>query len=187
MAHAQFKAAERAKCQPGDLAETGLQGQVPRIDRATTRASQGYQCNLTQIGNVLSVASDPSQSRTSGGSTLDTYKSCAYYHDAADSDSHDDGGTVVIDASDPTKPKQSAYLQEGAMRGAWESLRVSTSRGLLIADHQTTDEILGDDPGTSPLTIYDVSKDCANPKLVFNGIMPTGAGHEGWLTPDGTV
>src|SRR5205823_4757690 len=55
--------------------------------------------------------------------------------------------------------------------------------------HQPTAKDGGsyDVPGTSPLDIYDVSKDCAHPRKLFSGVLPDVVGHEGWFQPDGMV
>ena len=153
---------EKAKCQPGDMVETGLQGQVPQADRVSGRSSQGYACNLRQIGAV----------KSHGWISLDTYGNCAYFSDTSGSV---DTGTIVVDASDPTHPVQTDYLTASAMGNTWESMKVNAKRGLLAAGHD----------GTNHLNIYDVKTDCAHPKLLFDGEMPTGVGHEGTFSPDG--
>src|SRR5947209_14952662 len=50
-----------AHCQPGDLTETGLQGQVPRTDRADGRAAQGYNCNLRLLSSYSRLPYDPAE------------------------------------------------------------------------------------------------------------------------------
>lgn len=155
-------AVPEARCRPDDRVETGLQGQVPVADRLTGRAAEGYNCNLELIGSHASTA----------WASLDTYQDCAYYGDLSD-----DGGTVVVDVSNPAKPKQTDYLTTAAMAEPWESLRVNHKRGLLVADHDAEPE----------LDVYDVSKDCRHPKLLFSGRLGTARGHEGWFQPDGRV
>jgi hypothetical protein len=71
----------KAQCQPGDLVETGLQGQVPIPDRLDGRAARGYHCNLAQVGAFGARRDDPTQQWTTGWANFDTYKNCAYYSD----------------------------------------------------------------------------------------------------------
>src|SRR4051795_4601968 len=112
-----------AQCGPTDRPETGLQGQIPLADRASGRSISGYNCNLTEVGFMPS----------SSFANFDTYKDCAYYSDTIGA-VNAEGGTVVVDVSDPRHPKQTAYLTERAAANAGESLRVSQKRGLLVAD-----------------------------------------------------
>src|SRR3954451_238756 len=184
----------KATCAAGDkLTETALQGQVPWLDRLSGRAADGYHCNLSLIGRTGDVSDDLAESQIHGWANFDTYETCAYFGDGNDT-GNGDGGTVVMDVSDPAHPKQTAYLTTSAMQGPWESLRVNAARGLLVADHQSTSLISaqnpsvnlgGDPPGTSPLDVYDVSQDCAHPKLLASVVLPNGVGHESWFQPDG--
>ncbi|TMD56198.1 MAG: hypothetical protein E6I85_01085 [Chloroflexi bacterium] len=84
---------------------------------------------------------------------------------------------MVVDITDPVHPRQTAFLTSLAMGNPWESLRVNQARGLLVADST----------GKQYLDVYDVSQDCAHPRLLFSGNMPTAIGHEGAFSPDGTV
>ena len=70
---------------------------------------------------------------SSSFANFDTYKNCAYYSDTIGA-TNAEGGTVVVDVSDPRKPVQTAYLTERAAANAGESLRVHRERGLLVAD-----------------------------------------------------
>ena len=153
---------DKAKCQPGDQVETALQGQIPQADRISGRAAQGYICNLKIIGKL----------QTRGWISLDTYGDCAYFSDTQGSA---DTGTLAVDVSDPTHPTKTAYLTEKGMGNTWESMKVNYPRGLLAAGH---DQI-------NTLSVYDVRTDCRHPRLLFNGDMPTGVGHEGTYSPDG--
>src|SRR3954447_97198 len=177
----------KATCAAGDkLTETALQGQVPWVDRLSGRAADGYHCNLSLIGRTGDVSDDPAEPQIHGWANFDTYETCAYFGDGNDT-GNGDGGTVVMDVSDPAHPKQTAYLTTAAMQGPWESLRVNARRGLLVADHQGSYGASADAAGTSPLDVYDVSADCAHPKLEFSGVMAHGIGHEGWFSPDGSI
>jgi hypothetical protein len=168
----------RAHCQPQDRVETGLQGQVPKADRDSGRATTGYNCNLTLIGGY------PSHSFAN----FDTYLNCAYYSDNTGGfGTLADTGTIVLDVSDPRQPLRSDYLTARAMRDAGESLRVNARRGLLVADHYGNGYGSGDGAGSSYpwLAVYDVSQDCRHPRLLADVAVPHGKGHEGWFSPDG--
>src|SRR3712207_6182115 len=112
-----------AQCHADDRPETALQGQVPMVDRASGRSHEGYTCNLSEVGFMPS----------SSFANFDTYENCAYYSDTIGA-VNAEGGTVVVDVSDPRKPVQTAYLTEKAAANAGESLRVHRARGLLVAD-----------------------------------------------------
>jgi hypothetical protein len=175
----------RARCQPGDLVETGLQGQVPIPDRLDGRAAKGYHCNLSQVGGFGSTRDDPTQNWTIGWANFDTYKNCAYWSDGNDPRS---GGTIVLDVSDPAHPVKTDYLTAPAMTGPWESLRVNAARGLLVADHKGSNNATSGDPvGSSPFAVYSVAHDCEHPRLLYSGNLPHAVGHEGWFEPDGNV
>ncbi len=168
-----------AECGPNDRPETGLQGQVPLADRASGRSHTGYTCNLTEVGFMPS----------SSFANFDTYKNCAYYSDTIGA-FNAEGGTVVVDVSDPRKPVQTAYLTERAAANAGESLRVHPKRGLLVADRYFLAQGVSnaDDPDANrALAIYDISEDCRKPKLLADVVMPSAVGHEGCFQADGMV
>src|SRR4051812_45498772 len=153
---------DKAKCQPGDKVETGLQGQIPQADRVSGRAAEGYICNLKIMGAL----------QTRGWISLDTYGNCAYFSDTQGST---DTGTLAVDVSDPAHPVKTDYLTARGMGNTWESMKVNATRGLLAAGHDSQ----------NVLDVYDVKTDCRRPKLLFSGDMPTGVGHEGTFSPDG--
>lgn len=166
----------KADCGPGDLVETGLQGQVPQSDRLSGRADRGYNCNLSLVGHFASASF----------ANFDAYKNCVYYSDnkgglgfVTGQGGPADGGGVVLDVSNPAKPVKTAYLTAWAMKNAGESLRVNHKRGLLVADYYNV----------GSLAVYDVSKDCTKPILLADiKTMPRGAvGHEGCFSPDGML
>src|SRR2546421_4436741 len=45
------RASSPARCGPRDLPETGLQGDVPRADQDSGRATRGYNCGLSVVGH----------------------------------------------------------------------------------------------------------------------------------------
>ena len=175
----------KARCQPNDRTETGLQGQVPVADRADGSAVRGYNCNLDLIGSYaepgrITIKHDDS----AAWATLDTYGDCAYFGDSSVGlpasfgapDPHTtQGGVVVLDVSDPVHPKQTAYLTTPAMQAPWEALRVNARRGLLVGDRNAS----------HALDVYDVASDCRHPKLLSSTTMPHAIGHEGYFAPDG--
>lgn len=173
------------ECDPNDRPEPALQGQVPQSERLSGEAADGYRCNLDIVGELRSVAS----------ANFETYQNCAYYSD--NGSGLRDAGVIVLDVSDPTHPVQTAYLTSRAMRWPGESLRVNQARGLLVADHyspigQPTPFFSADGTPEGPenhraLAVYDVSKDCAHPKLLADVIMPSAYGHEGCFQPDGMI
>ena len=168
-----------AECGPNDRPETALQGQVPMADRASGRSEEGYTCNLEEVGFMPS----------SSFANFDTYENCAYYSDTIGA-FNAEGGTVVVDVSDPRKPVQTAYLTERAAANAGESLRVHPERGLLVADRYFLAQGVSnfDDPDANrALAVYDISQDCRKPKLLADVVMPSAVGHEGCFQPDGMV
>ena len=119
-------------------------------DRASGRSVEGYTCNLTEVGFMPS----------SSFANFDTYENCAYYSDTIGA-FNAEGGTVVVDVSDPRKPVQTAYLTERAAANAGESLRVHRERGLLVADRYFLAPGISnfDDPDANrSLAVYDISQ-----------------------------
>ncbi|MTD45337.1 hypothetical protein GKE82_13840 [Conexibacter sp. W3-3-2] len=171
-------AASPAVCGPQDRTETGLQGQIPVADRVSGRAARGYNCNLDEVGAFPGTAF----------ANFDTYRNCAYYSDTIGLYSAE-GGTVVLDVSDPRNPRQTDYLTAGPFRNAGESLRVHPGRGLLVADRYTISGVGRLDDPASPrqLAVYDISGDCRKPKLLADTVMPSAVGHEGCFQADGNV
>lgn len=169
----------RATCGPGSSPETGVQGRVPRKDRDSKRSMKGYRCNLRKLGGFQGVG---------GGIVNPTYKNCVYFGSFNTGLLGKNAGVQVVDASDPRHPRQTALLNSTAFRvSTWEGMKVNAKRGLLVgASVQVIPGI-----GTGALDVYDVSKDCAHPRLL-NG---TGignltkpilvVGHEGNFAPDG--
>ena len=167
-----------AECGPDDTPETGLQGEIPEADRRSGRSALGYGCNLSLL-NSLPAASF---------ANFDTYGDCAYWTDNRGGSGMAEGGAVVADLSDPTRPVQTDYLTATAMGNGGESLRVNQARGLLVSDHYNS---LQEHPDqvryVHALAVYDVSQDCRHPKLLADVIMPNAEGHEGCFQPDGMV
>ncbi|MHB8508827.1 MAG: LVIVD repeat-containing protein [Candidatus Dormibacteria bacterium] len=178
----------KATCGPGSRPEPGLQGQVPLANRASGDSQLGYRCNLELVGQFAGQGASWQmawygncayfdQARTVPGGTAGNevpYQVDRMLPGRADANSP---GTVVVDVSDPTQPRGSEYLKSNAMIDAWESLKVNQKRGLLAAVED----------GGPGFDIYDVTTDCAHPKLdasVDLAIAGT-KGHAGNFTDDG--
>ena len=169
-----------ATCGPGSAPENGVQGEVPLVDRDSGRNTQGYSCNLSLVGHY----------QGEGASWVNpTYGHCAYLSSSFPSTlTAKHPGVSVVDVSDPAHPVLSATLTSASMlSGTWESLKVNQRRGLLAAVSG------GAVVGTGFFDVYDISHDCAHPRLL-NGILGTQLtlpvnllGHEGSWSPDGNT
>jgi hypothetical protein len=159
-----------AHCGPGSKPETRLQGEVTLQDRDSGRSRKGYRCNLELVG----------RHQGEGASWQAAfYGHCAYYATVFGG-GEDSPGVQVIDASNPARPKLTATLTSPAMLGPWESLKVNRKRGLLAGVHG------GSIMGVAFFDVYDVKKDCANPRLPNTLPFPSNSvGHEGNWAPDG--
>ena len=150
-----------------------------RTARAAARA-EGYTCNLTEVGFMPS----------SSFANFDTYENCAYYSDTIGA-FNAEGGTVVVDVSDPRKPVQTAYLTERAAANAGRVAARAPRSGACSSPTATSSRRASsnaDDPDANrALAIYDISKDCRKPKLLADVVMPSAVGHEGCFQADGMV
>ncbi|RNL59965.1 hypothetical protein EFK50_21495 [Nocardioides marmoriginsengisoli] len=171
----------KAKCGPGSLPETSTQGRVPTADYRSGRVKKGYLCNTRQIGH---------QGSSGGFKTLrytdSKGRTCAFYdstltvpRDVVSNTLSGDGlGVVVLDMTNPAKPKKTANLVSVGMLSPHESLLVNQKRGLLVGVMGTAVTA----PGI--LDVYDVKTDCRKPRLLsssLSGIL----GHESGFSPDG--
>ena len=167
-----YQSIPRPSCGVGSMPETGFQGEVPAADRASGRSQTGYRCNLELVG----------QSQNEGASWQNTWYGHCDYYDTADNQgqgpthagAQQHPGTAVVDVSDPAHPSVTEWLTTPAMLHPWESLKVNQPRGLL-AGHLTAGPWFD---------VYDVSADCAHPKLLSSVSLPHN-GHEGEWSPDG--
>ena len=162
----------RAQCGPGSRPETALQGSVPVADRASGRSAQGYTCNAELVGHYGTA-----QGFEGAEWQMAWYDHCAYY-DTKVYGTQTKRGTVVVDASDPARPRFATNLTSPAMLDPWESLRVNESRGLLGG------VLTAGLQGGGYFDVYDVKADCAQPKLLAS-LPVNGLGHEGSWSPDG--
>ena len=167
-----------AQCGPGSLPQTDIDGRIPITDRTNGRDRQGYSCNLKLVGHYAEGEG--------AGWMNDWYDHCDYYDtlppggaSGASSSSSvrvTKPGVQVVDVSDPAHPVRTAVLDTRAMDSPHESLKVSQKRGLLAADHLSA----------TGFDIYDVSQDCAHPKLLASIDTDSSiTGHEGDFAPDG--
>ena len=174
----------QAKCGPGSMPETDIQGRVPRADHESGRAAKGYTCNTELVGSYTK----PDPKGSVGGFKVERYRDsqghvCAYYDSTLIYPSNildTESGVNVLDMSDPEHPQLTDRLLTPAMQSPHESLLVNNRRGLLGA-------VLGNPllyPGEFDL--YDISQDCRHP--VLKSTTPTGVlGHEsGWSTDGNT-
>jgi hypothetical protein len=168
----------RADCGPGSRPETALQGEVTIADRESGRSSEGYTCNLEQVGNYPGEGA---------GLPLAWYGGCAYYGthlsappspEAGFPGTPEKRGTIVLDVSDPASPRFSTNLTTPAMLDPGESLRAHEGRGLLAA----VNGLFGHGPAF--FDVYNMASDCAHPRLLAS--VPVNVlGHEGNWSPDG--
>lgn len=173
-------AVDTANCRPGDRTETGIQGEVPLEDRVSGRSTAGYNCNIDPIGQYQGIGAGP---------ISPTYANCTYIASTFPTNLlGPDAGVHVVDASNPAEPVRSAVLSEPAMLGGtWESLKVHEERGLLVGTG------VGVGQGAGYISIYDISEDCAHPRLLntttgsqLNMSVPITT-HEGDFSPDGNT
>lgn len=165
-----------ALCGPGARPETGLQGQVPLLDRLNGRSRQGYNCNLELVGQYQGEGS---------GVISAVGGHCAYMATSASGRGKKRSpGVQVVDASDPARPFLAGALASRAFElGTWESLKVNEA-GTMLAGAG-----VGTLLGSGKLDLYDIT-DCANPRLLNrsdtgDSLPVTNVAHEGEWSPDG--
>ena len=160
----------KAICGPGDHTESGLQGQTTPQERSSGDSQRAYNCNLELVG----------QDQGEGNYSQDGpayYGTCAYFGTDRVTNLQQHPGMTVIDASDPTHPVTTAYLNDSAAAlQPHETPKVHAQRGLLAVG-QTTG---------SNFAVYDVSTDCRHPALKGSVSLPSTSGHhQGNFAPDG--
>ncbi|WP_067897714.1 LVIVD repeat-containing protein [Nocardia vaccinii] len=173
-------AVDPASCRSGDRVETGIQGEVPLADRKSGRSRAGYNCNLDLVGQYQGLGAGP---------VSPSYEHCAYIASTFPTNLlGPEAGVHVVDVSDPAHPVPTTVLSEPAMvGGTWESLKVNKARGLLVGTG------VGLIEGAGFISIYDISQDCAHPRLLntTTGSMPhmpvAITTHEGDFSPDGNT
>ena len=194
-------------CGPNDRPETALQGQVPAGLRAAPGGFQGFNCNLTLVGQAkgdganwqttqfkqrVRQGEDDDQDHDRGRGN--TVRVCGYHGTASALRSlpgRSNFGVRALDLTDPRNPTITAYLNTPAMHDPWESLKVNERRQVLGADQGQNGGFVAGGP---EIDLYDLSQDCRNPQLIVSAPVGTGAdggmvapiiGHEGAWAPDG--
>jgi hypothetical protein len=168
----------QADCGPGSEPETSWQGRVPAKDFDSGRAAKGYTCNTAEVSHY----------GDSGGYRVARYvdkhgHTCAFYDSTLlfPTDVPGNGGKAgvyVLDMSNPVKPVFTDNLDTPAMDTPHESLRLNSTRGLLVADAGSPATQVG------IVDVYSVADDCRHP--VFESSLPIGPlGHESGFSPDG--
>ncbi|MGA8256128.1 MAG: hypothetical protein WB767_06075 [Nocardioides sp.] len=172
-------AAPVAECGPGSRPETDVQGRVPAADYESGRATKGYRCNAVEIG----------RNDSTGGFKVLRYvdrrgQACAYYDTTRvfPSDflqqTQTGFGVIVLDMDKPSRPRVTTTLTTPTMLSPHESLLVNEKRGLLAA-------VLGNAfANAGVLEIYDISKNCRQPRLLSRTTEAL-LGHESGWSPDG--
>lgn len=171
----------KAKCRSGDNPETALQGQVPLSARLA--GYKGNNCNMDLVGQLEGEGASWQHA---------SFRDCSYYGQAYATTAVSPAepkrptlmrpGTVIIDASNPSKPKDAGRLTSVSMIDPWESLKVNVERGLLAAVNSTSSN-----NGGPEFDVYDLNGDCSKPRLLFSGPLDDTSviGHEGEWAPDG--
>ena len=151
-----------AICGPGDMPETGMQGETPVKDIDSGRNKSPYFCGMRVVSQTPGM-----------GGMMRRSRSCVYIATAA--------GVRVVDMSNPTAPKPLQLLTDPGAVGSSESFNTvdTADRHVLVAGKYSS--ALTND--RSPMSIYDIS-DCANPKLTSTYYWP-GDTHVPSITPDG--
>ena len=169
-----LRATPQVGCRPGSRPEPDIQGRVPEGS-----AKNGLWCNMDLLA----------RHGTSGGFKVLRYvdragRECGYYDTALIFPANvfrldgTSAGVVVLDMSDPARPKQTDTLWEPPMLAPHESLILNEKRGLIAAIHGTIGQGLGQ------VSIYDASEDCRKPKL--QSTTPSARwGHESGFSVDG--
>lgn len=166
----------RAHCGPSSHPEPGLQGEVPPADEAG-HLVHAYRCNLGLVGQWPGEAT---------GIQMAWYGHCAYLttdYEPTDPEYDRLKGVVVLDVSDPARPRETARLQSEAMVHAGEALKAHQGRGLLATTYSNASP--DENPAPVPFEVWDVSEDCAHPRLRGSVTLPSHHGHEGDFSADG--
>ena len=160
----------KAECGPTDWTESGLQGQVTPWERESGDSLGGYNCNLELVGKYQGDGLFSQFGLAFAGAG-----DCAYYGTDNATPLQKHLGVTVIDASDPTHPVPTAYLDTPAMLTPHETIKHNDRRHLLVA---------GQNMGEA-FDVYDTSVDCRHPVLKSSIKLPGSSGHMGNFAPDG--
>jgi hypothetical protein len=144
-----------------------LQGQTTLWERESGDSEGGYNCNLELVGQFVGEGA-----KSQGGPAYSDH--CAYY-DTDNNPLQERRGVVVIDASDPRRPRWTTSLNDPVMIDPHETLKHNDRRKLLAGAQNNG-------PG---FVVYDTSADCAHPVLKGSIELPGSQGHMGNFAPDG--
>lgn len=158
----------KAICGPGDHTESGLQGQTTTQERFSGDSERAYNCNLELVGRYRGEGAFSQDGPAYAGE-------CAYYGTDRNSPLQQHHGVTVIDASDPTHPVPTAYLDDTAAALVPHETVLTNERRHLLAVAQAA----GPD-----FAVYDIS-DCRHPVLKADMQLPGGNFHIGRFAPDG--
>jgi hypothetical protein len=165
-----LKPVPRAECGRADRVETGLQGQTTIAERMSGASAKAFNCNLELVGQFQGEGANYQMA---------AFDQCAYYG-TSNREGQRSRGVVVVDASNPSRPVASTYLDARPMWDPWESLKVNAPRKLLAAVQG--DSGSGEQPG---FAVYDIS-DCRRPVLKSSvNLSAPVRGHAGHFAPDG--
>lgn len=175
------KATPPAKCGPGALPETSIQGRVPTADYTSDRVLDGYQCNTREVGRQgKSGGFKVLRYTDSKGNTCAFYDSTLLVPRDLLTNLTTGLGVIVLDMKNPAEPRKTAALASLGMLSPHETLLLNEKRGLLVGVTGTALTA----PGI--MDIYDVKTDCRNPRLLSTS--PFGLlGHESGFSPDGNT
>ena len=117
----------KAHCGPGDHTESGLQGETTQQERFSGDSEPAYNCNLELVGQDTGQGAYSQDGPAYDGN-------CAYYGTDNITPLQQHHGVTVIDASDPTHPRVTAYLDNTAAALApHETVQTNPRRHLLVA------------------------------------------------------
>lgn len=183
-------ATPQAVCGPGSRPEHGIQGRVSREEMESGRAAEGYTCNTELVGHHKSAVIPANTWGTIGGFKVHRYvdphgNECAYYDSTLLFPTNlgdQEGGVVVLDMADPSRPVNSATLRTAGMQSMHETLVISEERGILAGISAAAEPI----ELPAVLDLYDLSQDCRQPRLISSTPMPLLA-HESGLSLQGNL
>jgi hypothetical protein len=161
------KLVHKAVCGAGDRPES-VQGEVTLAERFAPGAKAAFKCNLELVGQYVGEGS-------SFSSTV--YDHCAYYSTWI-SPRLEHPGVTVLDVSDPHQPKATAWLDDPGMLYANESLQADAKQKILVGAGAWD---------STAFYAYDLSQDCAHPKLISATSLPATLIHYGRFGPDGKL
>jgi hypothetical protein len=177
--------ATRATCGKDDHPESGVQGDAPLADRFAPGIPRAFNCNLDLVGRATVDGAAYGMAITDR---------CIYYTQNIVLNmpvalAHP--GTVVVDTTDPTRPKVVDYLDMPGAVDSDQSIAIALKRKLLITTSEFQEEKSGEMvvPGKSfgqTIDILDISN-CSRPVVKFSGVIPHFEYHTGEFTADGNI